>query len=107
VLPSISRLISCVAIVFAYGCDHERTLGVAGEQQAGVFTARQIVGWYNSDPRYAKLHLSSPLSTVLTRARNAVIVGNGVLFTYRWCCMCDRWLESMQMHANQRALLWL
>lgn len=36
--------------VQSYGAEDNRTLGIPGEDLAGVYTARAFVGWYNGLP---------------------------------------------------------
>ncbi|KAK3560025.1 hypothetical protein QTP86_033817 [Hemibagrus guttatus] len=38
------------AVVLSYGADGNRLMGVPGENLAGVFSARDFVGWYNGLP---------------------------------------------------------
>lgn len=59
------------AIVFAYGAGRDRTLGIPGEELAGVRSARQFVGWYNGLPEHADLDID------LTAGEVAVIIGQG------------------------------
>lgn len=40
------------AILFAYGAETDRGLGVPGEDLAGSYTATSFVGWYNGHPDY-------------------------------------------------------
>uniref|UniRef100_A0A8D0EEM0 NADPH:adrenodoxin oxidoreductase, mitochondrial n=1 Tax=Salvator merianae TaxID=96440 RepID=A0A8D0EEM0_SALMN len=58
------------AVVLSYGAEDNQTLGIPGEDLAGVYTARAFVGWYNGLPenRYLKPDLSS---------ETAVVVGHG------------------------------
>ncbi|KAL8382861.1 hypothetical protein RB595_006574 [Gaeumannomyces hyphopodioides] len=67
------RLLMCNydAIVFAYGAGRDRTLGIPGEDLAGVHSARQFVGWYNGLPEHADLDID------LTVGEEAVIIGQG------------------------------
>ena len=58
------------AIVFAYGAETDRALGVDGEHLPGSHTATEFVGWYNGHPDYRDR--SFDLS-----AESAVIVGQG------------------------------
>lgn len=39
-----------VLSVQSYGAEDNRTLGIPGEDLAGVYTARTFVGWYNGLP---------------------------------------------------------
>ncbi|XP_060107913.1 NADPH:adrenodoxin oxidoreductase, mitochondrial isoform X2 [Heteronotia binoei] len=38
------------AVILSYGAEDNRTLGIPGEDLAGVYTARAFVGWYNGLP---------------------------------------------------------
>jgi ferredoxin--NADP+ reductase len=58
------------AIVFAYGAETDRALGVEGEELPGSYTATEFVGWYNGHPDYRDR--SFDLS-----AEAAVVVGQG------------------------------
>lgn len=59
------------AILFAYGASKDRTLGIPGEELAGVYSARAFVGWYNGHPEFAKL------APDLTQGEEAVVIGQG------------------------------
>jgi len=60
------------AVVFAYGANRDKKLGVAGEDTLrNIFSAREFVGWYNGLPEYADLNPD------LTLGDEAVIVGQG------------------------------
>lgn len=59
------------AVIWAVGCEGGRTLRVPGQDLAGVWTASDLVAWYNGHPDLADAHLD--LSTV----RRVVVVGNG------------------------------
>lgn len=58
------------AVVLSYGAEGNRSIGVAGEKLAGVFSARDIVGWYNGLPSSKELHLDLSCET-------AVVLGQG------------------------------
>lgn len=60
------------SILMAYGASEDRWLGIPGESSlAGVYSARQFVGWYNGLPD------SAGLEPDLTRGEEAVIIGQG------------------------------
>ncbi len=40
------------AIIFTYGAESDRKLGVPGENLEGSYTATEFVGWYNGHPDY-------------------------------------------------------
>ncbi|GGL11470.1 FAD-dependent oxidoreductase [Nocardia jinanensis] len=58
------------AVVMATGADEARTLGIPGEELAGVHSARDFVAWYNGHPDHAgrRFDLSG---------ERVVIIGNG------------------------------
>uniref|UniRef100_A0A8D3D088 NADPH:adrenodoxin oxidoreductase, mitochondrial n=1 Tax=Scophthalmus maximus TaxID=52904 RepID=A0A8D3D088_SCOMX len=58
------------AVVLSYGAEGNRRLGVPGEDLAGVYSARDFVGWYNGLPSCREL--SPDLS-----CETAVILGQG------------------------------
>ncbi|CAH1793570.1 unnamed protein product [Owenia fusiformis] len=58
------------AVVFCYGADDDRTLGIPGEDIHGVYSARSFVGWYNGLPENTQLEPDLDTDT-------AVLVGHG------------------------------
>lgn len=58
------------AVIYAVGADDDRSLGIAGEELPGSWSAREFVAWYNGHPDYH--HLQFDLSDPC-----AVIVGTG------------------------------
>lgn len=58
------------AIIFSYGAETDRKLGIEGEDLPGSYTATEFVAWYNGRPEYRdrQFDLSSEV---------AVIVGQG------------------------------
>ncbi|WP_343344204.1 FAD-dependent oxidoreductase [Sphingomicrobium sp. XHP0239] len=58
------------AVVMATGAPNDRTLGIPGEELAGVVGSAAFVGWYNGHPDHADL--DPPLD-----GEDVVIVGNG------------------------------
>jgi ferredoxin/flavodoxin---NADP+ reductase len=58
------------AVVYAYGAETDRELGIPGEDLRGSGPATAFVGWYNAHPDYADL--SFDLS-----CERAVVIGNG------------------------------
>lgn len=40
------------AIIFAFGAETDRSLGIPGEDLVGSYTATSFVGWYNGHPDY-------------------------------------------------------
>lgn len=58
-------------LVLAYGAAGDKKLGIPGEDLSGVYSAREVVGWYNSDPRNQNLELD------LSQVEDAVVIGHG------------------------------
>jgi NADPH-dependent glutamate synthase beta subunit-like oxidoreductase len=58
------------AVLVAVGAAGDRALGIPGEQLAGSFSARELVGWYNGNPDLRELDVTLP-------GEHAVVVGNG------------------------------
>uniref|UniRef100_A0AAZ3RAQ2 NADPH:adrenodoxin oxidoreductase, mitochondrial n=1 Tax=Oncorhynchus tshawytscha TaxID=74940 RepID=A0AAZ3RAQ2_ONCTS len=58
------------AVVLSYGAEGNRTMGVPGEDLAGVYSAKDFVGWYNGLPRNSELRPDLSCET-------AVILGQG------------------------------
>ena len=40
------------AVVLAVGAAHDRTLGIPGEDKAGVVGSASFVNWYNAHPDF-------------------------------------------------------
>lgn len=59
------------AILYTFGAESDRELGIPGEDLPGCYPASEFVGWYNAHPDYADHEFG------LDRARRAVIIGNG------------------------------
>jgi ferredoxin--NADP+ reductase len=62
------------AVVYAYGAETDRHLGIPGEELPGSGPATAFVGWYNAHPDYA--HLEFDLS-----CERAIVIGNGNVAT--------------------------
>jgi ferredoxin/flavodoxin---NADP+ reductase len=58
------------AVIYAYGAETDRHLGIPGEDLPGSHAATAFVGWYNGHPDYADLEFD------LSHER-VVVVGNG------------------------------
>src|SRR5919108_6611631 len=58
------------AVIWSYGAESDRHLGIPGEELSGSHPATAFVGWYNAHPDYADLSFD------LSHER-AVVVGNG------------------------------
>ncbi len=57
-------------VILAFGAERSRTLGIPGEDAAGVFNADLVVGWFNGHPDYSKVRPDLTGSSL-------VVVGNG------------------------------
>ena len=57
-------------VIYSYGAETDRRLGIDGEDLAGSGPATAFVGWYNAHPDYAALDFD------LSHER-AVVIGNG------------------------------
>ncbi|KAG7119431.1 NADPH:adrenodoxin oxidoreductase like protein [Verticillium longisporum] len=69
-LPSLLR--NYDAILFSYGAIKDKALNIPGESSlAGIYSARQFVGWYNGLPE------SAALAPNLTTGDEAVVIGQG------------------------------
>jgi ferredoxin--NADP+ reductase len=58
------------AVVYAYGAETDRHLGIPGERLSGSHPATAFVGWYNAHPDYADLEFD-------LSCERAVVIGNG------------------------------
>jgi ferredoxin/flavodoxin---NADP+ reductase len=58
------------AVVYAFGAETDRRLGISGEELPGSWAATEFVAWYNAHPDFQ--HLSFDLS-----GERAVVIGNG------------------------------
>ena len=58
------------AVVYAFGAQTDRRLGIPGEDLPGSWAATELVAWYNGHPGYQ--HLEFDLS-----GERAIVVGNG------------------------------
>jgi ferredoxin--NADP+ reductase len=59
------------AIIYTFGAEADRELGIPGEDLPGSFAATAFVGWYNAHPDYADRDFK------LEQAKRAVVIGNG------------------------------
>lgn len=59
------------AIIYTFGAEADRELGIPGEDLPGSYAATAFVGWYNAHPDYADREFH------LDRAKRAVVIGNG------------------------------
>ncbi|HEX2436508.1 MAG TPA: FAD-dependent oxidoreductase [Solirubrobacterales bacterium] len=58
------------AVIYAYGAETDRHLGILGEDLEGSGPATAFVGWYNAHPDYADLEFD-------LSCERAVVIGNG------------------------------
>ncbi len=58
------------AVIYAYGCERDRHMGIEGEDLPGSWAATEFVGWYNGHPDYQDLEFD-------LSAKRAVVIGNG------------------------------
>jgi ferredoxin--NADP+ reductase len=58
------------AIVYSYGCETDRRLGIEGEDLPGSYAATEFVAWYNGHPDYRDLEFDLSCERV-------AIIGNG------------------------------
>ena len=59
------------AILYTFGAEADRELGIQGEDLPGSYAATAFVGWYNAHPDYADRDFS------LDKVKRAVVIGNG------------------------------
>jgi ferredoxin/flavodoxin---NADP+ reductase len=62
------------AIVYSFGSETDRHLGIPGEELPGSHAATAFVGWYNAHPDYADLEFD-------LSCERAVVIGNGNVAT--------------------------
>ena len=59
------------AVIYTFGAEADRELGIPGEDLPGSHAATAFVGWYNAHPDYADRDFK------LDEAKRAVVIGNG------------------------------
>ena len=59
------------AIMYTFGAEADRELGIPGEDLPGSYAATAFVGWYNAHPDYADREFG------LENVKRAVVIGNG------------------------------
>lgn len=63
-------------VVLAYGCESDRKLGLAGEDQlSGILSAREFVAWYNGHPHFE--HIGAQVEQALGEGGEVVVIGQG------------------------------
>ena len=58
------------AVVYAYGCESDRSMGIEGEELPGSWAATDFVAWYNGHPDHQDLDFD-------LSSKRAVVIGNG------------------------------
>jgi ferredoxin--NADP+ reductase len=58
------------AVVYAFGAQTDRRLGISGEELPGSWSATEFVAWYNGHPDYQELQFDLDVD-------RAVVIGNG------------------------------
>src|SRR5213079_3395946 len=66
--PDLLRLYD--AVIYAFGAQTDKRLGIPGEDISGSWSATEFVAWYNGHPDYQEL----PFDLNVERA---VVIGNG------------------------------
>src|SRR3984885_3885551 len=83
------------AVIFAYGAESDRQLGIAGEDLVGSYTATEFVAWYNGHPDFQDHHFDFSHEV-------AVIVGNGnvAMDVARILCKTPEELKGTDINQN-------
>jgi len=89
------------AVVFAYGAESDRRLGIKGEDLAGSYTATEFVAWYNGHPDFQNRQFD--LSHEV-----AIVVGNGnvAMDVARVLCKTPEELEKTDISQHALEALW-
>jgi ferredoxin--NADP+ reductase len=58
------------AVIYAFGAQSDRRLGIPGEELPGSWSATELVAWYNGHPDFQKLEFD-------LNVERAVVIGNG------------------------------
>jgi len=85
------------AVIFAYGAESDRQLGISGEDLVGSYTATEFVAWYNGHPDFQDHHFDFSQEV-------AVIVGNGNVAMDVARILCKTPEELKATDINQNAL---
>jgi len=85
------------AVIFAYGAESDRQLGINGEDLVGSYTATEFVAWYNGHPDFQDHHFDFSHEI-------AVIVGNGNVAMDVARILCKTPEELKGTDINQNAL---
>jgi hypothetical protein len=57
-------------VIYAFGAEADRKMGIPGEDLPGSWAATEFVAWYNGHPDYRELEFD-------LSSRRAVVIGNG------------------------------
>ena len=68
VLEYVTRLYD--AVLYAFGAQSDRRLGIPGEDLPGSWSATELVAWYNGHPDFQQLEFDLDVE-------RAVVIGNG------------------------------
>ncbi|KAJ8363601.1 hypothetical protein SKAU_G00124320 [Synaphobranchus kaupii] len=92
------------AVVLSYGAEVNRTLGVPGENLAGVYSAKDFVGWYNGVPcnKDLKPDLSGETAVILGQGNVALDVARILLSPHDILTNTDITQPSLEALANSR-----
>ncbi|TSL04198.1 NADPH:adrenodoxin oxidoreductase, mitochondrial [Bagarius yarrelli] len=98
------------AVVLSYGAEGNRSMGVSGENLAGVFSARDFVGWYNGLPINKELlpDLNCETAVVLGQGNVALDVARILLSPLDFLKRTDitqQALESLKASKVRRILI--
>lgn len=85
------------AIIFSYGAESDRQLGIAGEDLVGSYTATEFVAWYNGHPDFQDHHFDFSQEV-------AVIVGQGNVAMDVARILCKTTEELKKTDITQHAL---
>jgi len=88
------------AVVFTYGAESDRQLGITGEDLVGSYTATEFVAWYNGHPDFQDHHFDFSHEI-------AVIVGNGnvAMDVARILCKTPEELKATDINHNALEVL--
>ncbi|XP_026988585.1 NADPH:adrenodoxin oxidoreductase, mitochondrial isoform X1 [Tachysurus fulvidraco] len=98
------------AVVLSYGAEGKRLMGVPGENLAGVFSARDFVGWYNGLPSNKELcpDLSCDTAVVMGQGNVALDVARILLSPpdlLKTTDITQQALESLRASQVRRVLI--
>tara|TARA_Y100001934_G_scaffold180244_1_gene213215 strand:- start:77 stop:1483 length:1407 start_codon:yes stop_codon:yes gene_type:complete len=94
-IDDLRRIYHCV--VFAYGTNRSRSLGILGEDFDGSYAATDFVAWYNGHPDYQNHQFDLSVNTAVI-----VGVGNVAIDVARILCLTEE--ELIQSDVTDNAL---